>query len=171
MSGGFWIIRNIHGLGRWVEEPQMLFEAKPKKQRQKKQQQQQQQHHALRGNRSEQMLPLRQMFQWAHVAYSGTVAHERAANHIPHAMAPSFAKPARLNSRSGGAMEGRHHHAGICNTRRPDKQENNERERYKYFPNLHKVIITPYATISISSPSMSVIFTATLLPARGSSSS
>ena len=65
MSGGFWIIRNIHGLGRRVEEPQMLFEAKPKKQRQKKQQQQ---HHALRGNRSKHGLPLRQMFDRVHVA-------------------------------------------------------------------------------------------------------
>ena len=84
----------------------MLFEAKPKKQRQKKQQQQQQQHHALRGNRSEQMLPLRQMFQWAHVAYSGTVAHERAAEHCFHAMI--------------------HHRAGIGHASGTHKQENHE---------------------------------------------
>src|SRR3989344_2905145 len=96
-------------------------------------------------------------------------AHERATEHRATGT-PFFAKPARLNSRSGGAMEGRHHHAGISHASGSHKQEGDNCQCCEYVPNLHTVIITPYATISISSPSMSVILTATLLPARGSSS-
>src|SRR3989344_816718 len=98
------------------------------------------------------------MLKLTHGAERG-YAHEWAAEHRATGT-PSFAK----------AMEGRHHHAGISHASGSHEQEGDNCQCCEYFPNLHRVIITPYATISISSPSMSVILTATLLPARGSSS-